>query len=235
LSGLGSHHLTSATLDIVKALLGTLDDHYPLRFRVLYVVNAPFIVNMAWKIIQNFVHETTRNQVKILSGNPAATLLKEIDADQLPKALGGTLVINGDPYCNPPIVAGGRLKNFPGFQATPSVYNKEGKLPMELYVKARQSVRIGRGSKAGEDEAPNLDSAQDEPKNLFQATVTLMQDWVENLQAAVQAALQNDEESANDEDASHDIEPGAGAAIKDASDTLADGPAETKKCCCLIS
>ena len=148
LRGLGTHHLQSATLEVVQSVLGVLDDYYPLRFRKVIIVYPPFIFSMAWAIISKFVHESTREQVEVVSGDPAKKLLEYIDAEQLPKALGGKLVIDGSDYCESIIIPGGRI-DANERAGRPSVYHAQSKgLPVQRFVPTRQSVRFGAPLKA---------------------------------------------------------------------------------------
>ncbi len=160
LRGLGTHHLQSATLEVVQSVLGVLDNYYPLRFRKLIIVHPPFIFAMAWGIISKFVHESTREQVEVVSGDPAKKLLEYIDAEQLPKALGGKLVIDGSDYCESIIIPGGRIEATEG-AVKPSVYHAQSKgLPIERFVPTRQSVRFGAPLKA---KAAALDAGAAQP------------------------------------------------------------------------
>jgi hypothetical protein len=59
-----------------------------------------------------FLRSVTREKVQIFNDGAVDTLLKYIDADQLPKCYGGTAT-NGknDAACDPPIRSGGKVPN----------------------------------------------------------------------------------------------------------------------------
>ena len=66
-------------------------DNYPEMIAVIYIVNSPWIVNLAYALAKTFLNENTRKKVQIMGSNYEKTLFKTIDKDKLPDFLGGTV------------------------------------------------------------------------------------------------------------------------------------------------
>lgn len=84
---------TSDAFSYIKGMAATDSDHYPERLGRLIVINAPFALSFAWRIIKRFLDDVTRNKIQILSG-PAdwePVMQSFIDRDQIPEMYGGTL------------------------------------------------------------------------------------------------------------------------------------------------
>jgi len=89
--------LKGLSLQVLRALplfkIGSqLDERfYPETVEMAFVVNAPGVFPTCWKAVSPFIDPKTKTKIHILSGaNQTATLLKYIDADQLPVEYGGT-------------------------------------------------------------------------------------------------------------------------------------------------
>jgi len=89
--------LKGLSLQVLRALslfkLGSqLDErYYPESVELAFVVNAPGVFPTCWKAVSPFIDPKTKTKIHILSAsNQTATLLKYIDADQLPVEYGGT-------------------------------------------------------------------------------------------------------------------------------------------------
>lgn len=65
-------------------------DYYPEVLGPYIVVNCPSFFSFIWAILKGLVDEKTRLKFKLLGSDYKDELLKLIDADQLPKFLGGT-------------------------------------------------------------------------------------------------------------------------------------------------
>lgn len=70
-------------------------DNYPETFGRAYFVNAPGFFNFLYAIVKGWLDEKTRNKIQVLGADYKEELLKHIDADQLPKFLGGTCECEG--------------------------------------------------------------------------------------------------------------------------------------------
>ena len=55
----------------------------------MFYVNTPMMFRGVWAILKNFLDEKTRAKIQILGTNFLPTLLEVIDADNIPKFLGG--------------------------------------------------------------------------------------------------------------------------------------------------
>jgi len=64
-------------------------NYYPELLGNCYICNNSFFYKAIWGIACGLLHETTRSKIKFISSNYAEELLKIVDADKLPKFLGG--------------------------------------------------------------------------------------------------------------------------------------------------
>ena len=55
----------------------------------LFAINAPFLINGVWKIIQTFLDEKTRKKIKILGTKYLPELTKYLDIENIPEYMGG--------------------------------------------------------------------------------------------------------------------------------------------------
>ncbi|XP_033747667.1 SEC14-like protein 2 isoform X2 [Pecten maximus] len=107
----GMRHLWKPGIDTFNQFVTLVEDNYPERLKFIFIINAPKIFPVIWKLVRPFVAEETRKKIKVFgTANYKDTLLEYIDADQLPAAYGGTLVDKfGDPRCGDMIVQGGEV------------------------------------------------------------------------------------------------------------------------------
>jgi hypothetical protein len=93
LQGLGFMSMVSGpALPFVKRISVILQAHYPVRSSRIVLINVPSWFSKFWTIISALLHERTRQKVTICGNDPAQlaeTLLKFIDAEQLPVSYGG--------------------------------------------------------------------------------------------------------------------------------------------------
>eukprot|EP00516_Mucochytrium_quahogii_P009082 CAMPEP_0203770504 /NCGR_PEP_ID=MMETSP0099_2-20121227/2859_1 /ASSEMBLY_ACC=CAM_ASM_000209 /TAXON_ID=96639 /ORGANISM=" , Strain NY0313808BC1" /LENGTH=151 /DNA_ID=CAMNT_0050667671 /DNA_START=123 /DNA_END=578 /DNA_ORIENTATION=- len=99
LKGLGMRHLNRKMLRLMREGIQFEDKYYPGQLKRFYVVNTPRIFTFFWNVIKHFLDERTSKKVQIISGPGTEALLKIIDADQLPKFLGGERENDGDQFC----------------------------------------------------------------------------------------------------------------------------------------
>ncbi|KDO24147.1 hypothetical protein SPRG_10574 [Saprolegnia parasitica CBS 223.65] len=90
LAGIGMHTLKKVVFQFVKEVAVINQDHYPETLNRVFIVNAPLFFYGTWKLIEVFLNENSRKKISILGKNFKPTLHTHIDADQLPKSLGGT-------------------------------------------------------------------------------------------------------------------------------------------------
>ncbi|BBN04121.1 hypothetical protein MPTK1_3g02130 [Marchantia polymorpha subsp. ruderalis] len=87
LKGIGVKNLDSKSLLVAFEVL---QNHYPDRIDKIFMVNAPLIFNGLWKVVSKLIDEGTKKKIIFLNNkNLTETLLKEIDAEFLPKDYGG--------------------------------------------------------------------------------------------------------------------------------------------------
>lgn len=83
---------TSDAFTYVKAMATTDSDHYPERLGRMIVINAPYALSFAWRVISSFLDPVTRAKIQILS-NPSdwqPVLFEFVERDQVPLMYGGT-------------------------------------------------------------------------------------------------------------------------------------------------
>lgn len=76
-----------------KAVLSTMQDHYPERLHKAFLVDAPWLFFGAFKLISPFIDPVTRKKIVFVKGSPekrAAALLEHFELDQLETAVGGS-------------------------------------------------------------------------------------------------------------------------------------------------
>ncbi|KAG6392256.1 hypothetical protein SASPL_146470 [Salvia splendens] len=74
------------------AALSILQDCYPERLGKLLIINAPYIFMTAWKMVYPFIDKNTKKKIVFVEDKKLrATLLEDIDENQLPDCVGGPL------------------------------------------------------------------------------------------------------------------------------------------------
>jgi acyl-CoA-binding protein len=101
LEGLGAQHVSSTVLGFLKAMSRVDQDNFCELLHKMYVVNAPWIFSVAWRIIKTFLEKRVQEKIIIISGDADAQniLNDEIGADSVPKFLGGSYDCEGPCTC----------------------------------------------------------------------------------------------------------------------------------------
>ncbi|EOX99604.1 Sec14p-like phosphatidylinositol transfer family protein isoform 1 [Theobroma cacao] len=74
------------------ASLSILQDCYPERLAKLFIVHVPYIFMTAWKVVYPFIDSRTKKKIVFVENKKlTSTLLRDIDASQLPDIYGGKL------------------------------------------------------------------------------------------------------------------------------------------------
>ena len=84
---------TSDAFAFIKGMAVTDSDHYPERLGTMVIINAPSVLSFAWRIIQGFLDNVTKDKIRILGSNMEEwqpVLEHYIDRDQIPRQYGGT-------------------------------------------------------------------------------------------------------------------------------------------------
>lgn len=88
LTGLNDSHRKG--LKFLKHLTQLDADMYPEMLGSLYIVNAPWIFPILWRIVRVWIDPRTREKIHVLGADYKTELLKHIDAQELPREYGGT-------------------------------------------------------------------------------------------------------------------------------------------------
>jgi len=89
MTGGSSSLLVPKTHKFVKIATSICQDYYPEMMSHMYLVNTSWILRAAWSIIKGFMDSKTAAKIKILGSSYTKDLLEHIDAENLPKFLGG--------------------------------------------------------------------------------------------------------------------------------------------------
>lgn len=84
---------------LVNSAFQVSQDYYPETMGQLAIVNAPSSFTMIWSMIKPWISKETADKVDILGADYAQVLLKQIDAENLPKSLGGTCTCENEGGC----------------------------------------------------------------------------------------------------------------------------------------
>lgn len=97
------------TLQMLAYLMMTYEAHYPERLKFAFVINASVYFTLIFSVVKPLFTGTTLSKIKIFGKEGwKDELLKLIDADVLPVALGGTRTDpDGDPRCSSTVNQGG--------------------------------------------------------------------------------------------------------------------------------
>ncbi|XP_060563024.1 retinal-binding protein-like isoform X2 [Ruditapes philippinarum] len=97
-------------LQMYLHLVKILEDNYPEMLKRMFVINAPLIFPVLYKLARPLISDEMRNKIHVLGATYTDTLLQYIDADQLPAFLGGTLTDpDGNKRCVTMINQGGEV------------------------------------------------------------------------------------------------------------------------------
>jgi len=87
---------------VAKEILDILQDHYPERLGLAFIINAPWTFHLMWKMLQPFLTDSTKSKVRMISGHKFEEIQEAVDLDQLETAYGGnnTFTYDFDKYWN---------------------------------------------------------------------------------------------------------------------------------------
>ncbi|ESO98951.1 hypothetical protein LOTGIDRAFT_187193 [Lottia gigantea] len=108
MEGVSSKMLWKPGLQMYMHLVSILEDNYPELLKRMFVVNAPSIFPVLYKICRPLISEDMKLKIHVLGSNYTETLLKYIDPEELPVFLGGKMKdADGNPKCESLICQGG--------------------------------------------------------------------------------------------------------------------------------
>lgn len=104
----GTKSMWRPGLQMYLHLVKILEDNYPEMMKRMFVINAPRIFPLLWKICRPLISEDMKNKISVLGTDFKTTLLKHIEEDELPVYLGGRKTDpDGNPRCTTLICQGG--------------------------------------------------------------------------------------------------------------------------------
>lgn len=110
MEGVSTKMMWRPGLQMYLHLVKILEDNYPEMLKRMFVINAPIIFPILYKLARPLISDEMRNKIHVLGANYTDTLLEYIDADQLPAFLGGSLTDpDGNPRCVTMINQGGEV------------------------------------------------------------------------------------------------------------------------------
>ncbi|XP_029656899.2 retinal-binding protein, partial [Octopus sinensis] len=133
MENVGTRHLWKPGLNLNMYLSHILEDNYPEMMKRLFLINAPKLLPMIYKLAKPLLSENMKQKIFVLGSDYKETLLKYIDAEELPAYLGGTKTdADGNPYCHSLICFGGNvpkefyLENTEEYETMSSMVVKSG-------------------------------------------------------------------------------------------------------------
>jgi hypothetical protein len=90
LEGIGLFGFAGEVMEFVKKAMQIVQEHYPERSYLVFLVNAPRWFSSIWTVVRPLINPETVKKIKIMSSGFEAELLKEIDESELPRRYGGT-------------------------------------------------------------------------------------------------------------------------------------------------
>ncbi|KAL6051972.1 CRAL-TRIO domain-containing protein [Balamuthia mandrillaris] len=95
LAGLGWSHMHGPAIDVFKQIVAIDEANYPECLKAFYVINAPKLFTMAFRMIRPLLDPKTLSKVHVLGADYKEALLEAIHEDNLPKAYGGNCDCGG--------------------------------------------------------------------------------------------------------------------------------------------
>jgi len=89
LSNFGYRHVGSITYAYLSLVSSIQDNYYPLCIKKSYVIKAPRIFGMAWKVLKKILPQNITNSIHFCEKNFLPELLEVIPQETIPQSLGG--------------------------------------------------------------------------------------------------------------------------------------------------
>ncbi len=103
LEGFGLGHLGQNTMEQIKLYISTDNVCYPETLGKMVIINAPWLINKVWHMIQGWLDERTVAKIEIIGDSDAGIkrLHELVQKDQLPVKYGGTAkeLVVPKPHC----------------------------------------------------------------------------------------------------------------------------------------
>ena len=88
-NGIGVFSLAGPIKGFVKLASDIGQDYYPEMLGKMTIINVGFLFRAIWSMVKGFIDAKTQSKISLLKSDYQKELLKIIDADNLPKFLGG--------------------------------------------------------------------------------------------------------------------------------------------------
>ncbi|XP_054709791.1 SEC14-like protein 2 [Uloborus diversus] len=122
-------------LNMLNEVLKLYEANYPERMKTTYFLNVPTYFNLVLNLSKPFLSENTLKKFKVFGKDYKKALLQDIDADILPKYLGGNRTDpDGNPRCETIIHYGGFVppENYVVKNSTKSLEEEEGVICLKV-------------------------------------------------------------------------------------------------------
>ncbi|KAL4969683.1 SEC14 family lipid-binding protein [Aspergillus stella-maris] len=85
----------SSVYGYLKRTSNVSQNYYPERLGKMYLINAPWGFSGVWNIVKGYLDPVTVEKIHVLGSGYQTDLLKQVPAENLPKAYGGTCQCEG--------------------------------------------------------------------------------------------------------------------------------------------
>ena len=164
LEGLGKQHLTGRGITYFKSIISASQDNYPETMGSLFIINAPWVFNIAWKMVRPLLHANTLDKIHILGGDYQKVLQQYIDPQHIPVEFGGSCTCNGRgcvPLYNPEddmtkahVKAGGKFVHTLHIPASPASHSVQYEFRLHAHD-ISFSMTLSRGGHTTQLVAPS--------------------------------------------------------------------------------
>jgi len=89
ITDLDGYGLRNNDWSLMKVQSDEIQNNYPERLGVSYIINAPWYIASVWKIISRWLDDKTRRKINFLGKDFKSTLVELIDEESLPVQIGG--------------------------------------------------------------------------------------------------------------------------------------------------
>ena len=94
-NGLGISACTGKVKRFMKLASDIGQNYYPEMLGTMFIINAGFFFSAVWAIAKAFIDEKTAKKIQVLGSDYVKELVKLVDLDTFPKALGGKCTCEG--------------------------------------------------------------------------------------------------------------------------------------------
>jgi len=89
-AGIGFFDFAGDTMEFIKKATNVVQEHYPERGFMVFVINVPYWFTSVWAIVKTWVNPRTLNKIRILGKDYQQELFKFVDPSVIPMEMGGT-------------------------------------------------------------------------------------------------------------------------------------------------